>query len=106
MLKIMLINPPMPVFIRVRSLPLGLLSIASYLKHYGHEVKLVECLAETNDVEASIKEFRPISDILRIINLTVFTFMTASRDISTMAPFAVKRGFSVRVREVTPSFTH
>lgn len=58
-MKVMLVNPPMPVFNRVPSLPLGLLSIASYLKYYGHEVKFVECLAEANDVEASIREFGP-----------------------------------------------
>lgn len=77
MLKIMLINPPMPVFIRVPSLPLGLLSIASYLKHYGHEVKLLECLAESNDVEASINEFCP--DVVGISAMSFLGSIEAKR---------------------------
>ena len=76
-LKIMLINPSMPVFGRVPSLPLGLISIASYLKHYGHEVKIVECLVENNSIEENLKSFEP--DIVGISVLSYLSGIDAKR---------------------------
>ena len=68
----MLINPKLPVFIRVPSLPLGLVSIASYLKHYGHEVKLIEHLVEANDIKSAIREFKP-----DIVGITAMSFLSS-----------------------------
>ncbi len=69
-MKIMFINPRLPVFMRMPSLPLGLISIASYLQHYGHEVKIVERLVEENDIEKSLKEFNP-----DIVGITAMSFL-------------------------------
>ncbi len=69
----MLINPSLPVFGRVPSLPLGLISIASYLNHYGHEAKIVECLVESSDVEAEIKSFQP-----DIVGISVLSFLSGT----------------------------
>ena len=69
-LKIMFINPRLPVFMRMPSLPLGLVSIASYLKHYGHEVKIVDRLVEENDIETVINKYKP-----DIVGITAMSFL-------------------------------
>lgn len=71
-MKIMLINPSMLVYGRVPSLPLGLISIASYLKHYGHDIKFVECLVETNDVELCIEQYKP-----DIVGISAMSFLSS-----------------------------
>lgn len=76
-MKIMLINPSLPVFGRVPSLPLGLISIASYLNHYGHEAKIVECLVENSNVESEIDKFTP--DIIGISVLSYLSSIEAKR---------------------------
>ena len=73
----MLINPSLPVFGRVPSLPLGLISIASYLNHYGHEAKIVECLVESSNVESEINSFKP--DIVGISVLSCLSSIEAKR---------------------------
>lgn len=75
-MKIMLVNPKLPVFMRMPSLPLGLLSIASYLKAYGHEVVFVETLVEDKDVENCIKESKP--DIIGISTMSFLASIEAS----------------------------
>ena len=42
-MKVMMINPKVPVYLRVPSVPLGPISIASYLRSRGDEVKFIEC---------------------------------------------------------------
>ncbi|MBR3868499.1 MAG: B12-binding domain-containing radical SAM protein [Clostridia bacterium] len=69
-MKVMFINPKLPVFMRMPSLPLGLVSIASYLKHYGHEVKIVERLVEENDIDVCINEYKP-----DIVGITAMSFL-------------------------------
>lgn len=68
----MFINPKLPVFMRMPSLPLGLVSIASYLKHYGHEVKIVERLVEDNDIDICINEYKP-----DIVGITAMSFLSS-----------------------------
>ncbi len=73
----MLINPSMPVFGRVPSLPLGLVSIASYLKAYGHDAKIIECLVESSDVSKALKEYKP--DIVGISAISFLSSIEAKR---------------------------
>ena len=73
-MRVMLINPSLPVYLRVPSLPLGLISIASYLKHYGHEVVLVEKSVQNGDIEAELKKFRP-----EVVGISAISY-TASID--------------------------
>lgn len=68
----MLINPSMPVFGRVPSLPLGLVSIASYLLAYGHDAKIIECLVESNDVSKALEDFRP-----DIVGISAISFLSS-----------------------------
>lgn len=68
-MKVLLINPNLPVFMRMPSLPLGLISIASYLKAHNQEIKIVERLVENdNNIERTIAEFKP--DIIGISTMS------------------------------------
>ena len=76
-MKIVLINPKLLIFMRMPSLPLGLISIASYLKANNHDVKLVEMLVENNDLEKTLSEFKP--DIVGISTMSFLAGLEAKR---------------------------
>lgn len=69
-MKIMLINPTLPVFLRIPSLPLGLISIASFLKNHSYDVKIIEPLVQNIDIETSINDYKP-----DIIGISVMSFL-------------------------------
>lgn len=69
-LKILLINPGFSVFARIPSLPLGLVSIASYLNHYGHNAKIVDCLVDNVDLDACLREYNP-----DVVGITAMSFL-------------------------------
>lgn len=76
-MKIMLINPRMPVYLRMPSLPLGLISIASYLKANGHEVRFVERSVKNDNIKAVVKEFEP--DVIGISTLSFLSSIDAKK---------------------------
>lgn len=88
-MKIMFINPTLPVFLRIPSLPLGLISIASYLKNNGHEVKIIEPLVSNIDIDVSINEYKP-----DIIGISVMSFL-AGIDAKRITSIAHKYGIPV-----------
>ena len=68
-MKILLINPRMPVYLRTPSLPLGLISIASYLKAHGHQIVFVErSLSKEESLKSVIDRFQP--DLIGISTLS------------------------------------
>ena len=71
-LRIMLINPSVPVYLRMPSLPLGLVSIASYLKAHGHTVRFVERLVIKEDLKSAVEDFRP-----EIIGVSALSFLSS-----------------------------
>lgn len=73
----MLINPSLPVYLRIPSIPLGLVSIASYLEHYGHDVVIVERSVEKNDIKSKMQDFRP--DIVGISSISYSSSTDAIR---------------------------
>lgn len=58
-MKILLINPSVGYYTRALSNPLGLLSIGTYLKQNGHEVKIYDRCVDKTKIEKIIKEFDP-----------------------------------------------
>ncbi|MBR5438283.1 MAG: cobalamin-dependent protein, partial [Clostridia bacterium] len=56
-MKILLINPSVGYYTRALSNPLGLLSIGTYLKQHGHEVKIYDRCVDKTKIETVIKEF-------------------------------------------------
>ncbi len=58
-MRVMLINPQLPVYLRMPSLPLGLVSIGSYLRAHGDEVILVERAVQTGNIKKEVEKFKP-----------------------------------------------
>lgn len=71
-LRIMLINPSVPVYLRMPAIPLGLVSIASYLKANGHEVRFVERSVKKDNIRLNIRQFQP-----EIIGISAMSFLSS-----------------------------
>ncbi len=71
-MRIMFIDPKMPVFMRMPSVPLGLVSIASFLKANGHEVTIIERSVKKIDIEEELKAFKP-----DIVGITALSYSTS-----------------------------
>lgn len=58
-MRILFVNPSTSRYARSVSVPLGLLSIASYLEHKGHTVRIYDRTVDKTELEAVLDEFRP-----------------------------------------------
>lgn len=58
-MKVLLFSPANSDLISSVSIPLGLVSIATYLKKHGNEVRIVDFAVEKISVEKVLKEFQP-----------------------------------------------
>ncbi len=67
----MLINPKVPVYLRMPSMPLGLVSIASYLNRHGHRAIIIERSVKAYDLRAELKRFQP-----DVIGISVMSFLS------------------------------
>lgn len=88
-MKVMLINPNTKFNARSVSIPLGIISIAGYLKNCGHDIRLLDASVNKIDFRKEIEDFKPdiagisvighkslpdavrISGILKKYNITV-----------------------------------
>ena len=73
----MFINPTVPVYMRVPSLPLGLISIGSYLEHYGHQVTIYDHSDKEKRLKDEITRFQP--DVIGISALSFLCCIDAKR---------------------------
>ena len=71
-MKVMMINPKVPVYLRVPSVPLGPISIASYLRSRGDEVKFIECGFKKVDIVKEIECFQP-----GVIGISCLSYMSS-----------------------------
>ena len=69
-MNIMLINPKIPVYLRMPSLPLGLVSIGSYLQAHGHRVKIIERSVKRYRLREELEAFRP-----DVIGISVMSYL-------------------------------
>lgn len=58
-MRVLLINPSVGYYDRTMSTPLGLLSIGSYLKHFGHSVMIYDRCVDTTKLKTVLKRFSP-----------------------------------------------
>jgi len=58
-MNVLLICPKPEISTRTDSAPLGILSIATYLKEKGHTVKFIDRETDKYDVEKIVREFKP-----------------------------------------------
>ncbi|MBQ6022033.1 MAG: B12-binding domain-containing radical SAM protein [Clostridia bacterium] len=76
-MKIMLINPKIPVYLRMPSIPLGPVSIASYLNAHGHRAIIIERSVKAYDLRAELKRFQP--DVIGVSCLSFLSSIDAKR---------------------------
>lgn len=58
-MRVLLINPSVGYYDRTMSTPLGLLSIGSYLKHFGHSVMIYDRCVDTARLKTVLEQFSP-----------------------------------------------
>ena len=73
----MLINPKVPVYLRMPSIPLGLVSIASYLNAHGHRAIIIERSVKAYDLRAELKAFQP--DVIGVSCLSFLSSIDAKK---------------------------
>lgn len=88
-MRILLINPAPEHYTRARCAPLGVLSIGSYLKANGHEVKVLNRAVSSTNIENEFDKFKP--DFVGCSLLSVM----AIKDSLTISKLAKKRGITV-----------
>ncbi len=58
-MKILFINPSVGYYTRALSNPLGLLSIGTYLKQHGHEIKIYDRCVDKTKLQKVLRDFKP-----------------------------------------------
>lgn len=58
-MKILLINPSVGYYTRALSNQLGLLSIGTFLKQHGHEVKIYDRCVDKTKTKKILNDFKP-----------------------------------------------
>lgn len=96
-MKVLLINAGSLCVTQKPIMPLGLLSIATYLKENGHSVRLIDRTVENKNVEKEIKSFEP-----DIVGVSLITFMDYS-DAIKLSEIAKKYELPVVWGGQTPS---
>ena len=71
-MRVMLINPGLPVYLRMPSVPLGLISIGSYLRAHGDEVILVERSVQTCDIKKEVEKFKP-----QVVGISCMSYLSS-----------------------------
>ena len=71
-MRVMIINPKVPVYLRVPSVPLGPISIASYLQAHGIEVKFIECGFKKVNIVKEVRQFQP-----QVIGISCLSYMSS-----------------------------
>ena len=77
MMRVLFINPAMEKYTRQVSFPLGLMSIATYLKANGHTVKILDRTIKTTKIKKEIADFHP--DIVGVAVYSLKSFSDAEK---------------------------
>ena len=75
-MKVLFVNPAMERYTRQVAMPLGLLSIATYLKTNGHTVKILDHTIRSSNIKKEIASFHP--DAVGVSVLSMKSFADAS----------------------------
>ncbi len=88
-MKVLFINPAMERYTRQVAFPLGLMSIATYLKANGHEVKILDRTLKTTPIEKELRSYAP-----DIVGVSVYS-MKSFTDSEKVSLAAKKLGIKV-----------
>ena len=76
-MRVLFINPAMEKYTRQVSFPLGMMSIATYLKSNGHVVKIIDRTIKTTKIEKELESFKP--DIVGVSVYSLKSFSDAEK---------------------------
>ena len=76
-MRVLFVNPAMERYTRQIAMPLGLLSIASYLQANGHTVKILDHTLRATNFKKELEAFQP--DIVGVSLLSIKSFSDASK---------------------------
>lgn len=76
-MRILFVNPAMERYTRQVSMPLGMMSIATYLKENGHTVKIIDRTIKTTSIKNELEDFSP--DIVGVSVFSLKSFTDASK---------------------------
>ena len=76
-MRVMFVNPGMTRYTRQVGLPLGLISIGTYLETHGHTVKIIDHTVKSSDIKKDLAEFRP--DILGVSIISIKSFYDSEK---------------------------
>lgn len=76
-MRVLFVNPVMERYTRQVSMPIGLLSIATYLQAHGHVVKIIDRTIKTSDIKKQIRDFKP--DFVGVSVFSLKSFSDASK---------------------------
>lgn len=88
-MRVLFVNPAMERYTRQVAFPLGLMSIATYLKANGHEVKIIDRTIKTTSFYRELDEYKP--DIVGVSVYSVKSF----GDSEKVSLAALNRGIKV-----------
>ena len=88
-MRVLFINPSVGYYTRALSNPLGLLSIATYIKTNGHEVKLEDRCVNKSNINKLLDSFKP--DIIGVSLMSSRGIIDATK----VSQAAKKRGIPV-----------
>ena len=89
-MRVLFINPAMERYTRQVSMPLGMMSIATYLKANGHTVKIIDRTIKTTKIEKELESFVP--DVVGVSVFSLKSFTDATK-VSLAAKNTVQRLF-------------
>lgn len=76
-MRVLFVNPAMERYTRQVSFPLGMMSIASYLKANGHTVRIIDRTIKTTNLTKEMENFRP--DIVGVSVFSIKSFTDAEK---------------------------
>ena len=76
-MRVLFINPAMERYTRQVSMPLGLMSIGTYLQANGHTVKIIDRTIKTTKIEKELESFAP--DVVGVSVFSLKSFTDASK---------------------------
>ncbi len=72
-MKVLFVNPAMEKYTRQVSMPIGVMSIATYLKANGHDVKIIDRTIKTTNFKKELEAFAPDIVGVSVFSLKSFT---------------------------------
>ncbi len=101
-MRVLFINPETERYARQIALPLGLLSIATYLQVHGHTVKILDRVIKAGNIKKEIEEFAP--DFVGVSVISMKSFYDAEKVTKAAKTFGAKVVWGGVFASIDPDF--